>query len=181
MRYTTVIDVTEIADVWRNPNISRLYFFMALKCGYHDDDRDILKISLRNLAAQASLTISATRHALKVLESLKLVTQEHEAWRVTKFILDKKPTSRTQKNTASSAEFENQQRQQAEEQEKKERETRKYFENATIETLESMLAALSDGKRIFIKDLRRNVAPTSYNIEFVQKWLNYKKRHNDGT
>lgn len=94
MRYTTVIDVTEIADVWRNPNISRLYFFMALKCGYHDDDRDILKISLRSLAAQASLTISATRHALKVLVSLQLVTQEKDAFRIKKFILEQKVTPR---------------------------------------------------------------------------------------
>ena len=101
MRYTTVIDVTEIADVWQNPNITRLYFFMALKCGYHDDDRDILRISLRNLASQASLTLSATRHALKVLETAKLVAHEKEAWRVTKFVLDKKPTSRTQKTTTT--------------------------------------------------------------------------------
>lgn len=177
MRYTTVIDVTEIADVWKNPNISRLYFYMALKCGYHDDDRDILRISLRNLAAQASLTLSATRHALKVLETAKLVTQEKDAWRVVKFILDKKPTSRTQKNTMSSPETENMQRQQAEDQEKKERETRSYFESVAVETLEGMLSELREGKRIFIKELRRNVAPTLYNIEFFEKWLNYKKRH----
>lgn len=174
MRYTTVIDVTEIADVWRNPNISRLYFFMALKCGYHDDDRDILKISLRSLAAQASLTISATRHALKVLESLKLVTQEKECWRVTKFILDKKPTSRTQKNTAPMVDEAAERQRQAEM--KKEEETRKkgeYLHAASADHCRKIIQALEEkGRAISVNGL----VFYPRDIKNIDEWIKYKEK-----
>ena len=95
MRYTTCIDLTEIPDVWRNPNVVRLYYFMAMKCGYHDNDRDVLKISLRNLAYMAGLTLSATRHALKVLVAHGLLAQSNDAWVVKKFLLDQTITPRS--------------------------------------------------------------------------------------
>lgn len=94
MRYTTIIDVTEIPDIWRNPNAVRLYYFMAMKCGYHDNDRDILKISIRNLAFMAGLTLSACRHALKVLNGHGLIAQSNDAWVVKKFLLDQTITPR---------------------------------------------------------------------------------------
>lgn len=174
MRYTTVIDVTEIADVWRNPNITRLYFFMALKCGYHDEDRDILKISLRSLAAQASLSISATRHALKVLQSLKLVALENDAWRVTKFILDKKPTSRTQKNTATMYDAALERQRQAEL--KKEEETRKKGEY--------LHACSADQCRMIIEKLNEKMRSISVNgivfqpseIKNIEDWIKYKEK-----
>lgn len=95
MRYTTIIDVTEIPDIWRNPNAVRLYFFMAMKCGYHDNDRDVLKISIRNLAFMAGLTLSACRHALKVLHGHGLIAQNNDAWVVKKFLLDQTITPRS--------------------------------------------------------------------------------------
>lgn len=177
MRYTTVIDVTEIADVWQNPNISRLYFFMALKCGYHDDDRDILKISLRSLAAQASLTLSATRHALKVLETAKLVAHEKEAWRVTKFVLDKKPTSRTQKTTATmSASEESADKARAADMKKEEelRMKREFLHNASASEIQAIIDKLNE----------RKPRPTSVDnivfyyreIENLQEWISFKKK-----
>lgn len=101
MRYTTCIDVTEIPDIWRNPNVTRLYFYMAMRCGYHDDDRDQLRISIRNLAYAAGLTLSACRHALKVLQKFGLVSPMGEYYQVKKFLLDQKPTSRTQRTTGA--------------------------------------------------------------------------------
>lgn len=177
MRYTTVIDVTEIDDVWQNPNITRLYFFMALKCGYHDDDRDILRISLRNLAAQASLTFSATRHALKVLENAKLVTHEKEAWRVTKFVLEKKPMSRTQKTTAPmSASEEAAEKARAADMKKEEelRMKREFLHNASAAEIQTIIDKLNE----------RKPRPTSVEnivfyyreIENLQEWISFKKK-----
>lgn len=177
MRYTTVIDVTEIDDVWQNPNITRLYFFMALKCGYHDDDRDILRISLRNLAAQASLTLSATRHALKVLENAKLVAHEKEAWKITKFVLDKKPTSRTQKTTMTmSASEEAAEKARAADIKKEEeiRMKREFLHNASADEIQTIIDKLNE----------RKPRPTSVDnivfyyreIENLQEWINFKKK-----
>lgn len=101
MRYTTIIDVTEIPDIWRNPNVTRLYFYMAMRCGYHDDDRDQLRISIRNLAYAAGLTLSACRHALKVLQKFELVSPMEDHYQVKKFLLETKPTSRTQRSTGA--------------------------------------------------------------------------------
>lgn len=101
MRYTTIIDVTEIPDIWRNPNVTRLYFYMAMRCGYHDDDRDQLRISIRNLAYAAGLSLSACRHALRVLQSTRLLDRQEDTWIVRKFLLEQKPTSRTQRSTGA--------------------------------------------------------------------------------
>lgn len=94
MRYTTVIDVTEIPDIWRNPNVTRLYFYMAMRCGYHDEDRDQLRISIRNLSYSSGLTLSACRHALKVLQKFGLVSPMGEYYLVKKFLLEQKISSR---------------------------------------------------------------------------------------
>lgn len=112
MRYTTVIDITEIPDIWRNPNVCRLYFYMALKCGYHDNDRDVLRISLRNLAYAAGLTLSATRHALRILLKHQLVSQNQDAWIVRKFLLDQAISPRAKQAKSAAAEAREHQQQQ---------------------------------------------------------------------
>lgn len=86
MRYTTIIDISEIPSVYRNNNARLLYVHMALKAGYHDDDRDILDTSIRILSAQTGLTISAVRHALHVLEGVRLIKREGSAWIVKKWL-----------------------------------------------------------------------------------------------
>lgn len=105
MRYTTIIDVTEFPDIWRNPNAVRLYFFMAMKCGYHDNDRDVLKISIRNLAFMAGLTLSACRFALKMLHNNGLISRNNDAWVVKKFLMDQTitPRSSNKKTQASTS------------------------------------------------------------------------------
>lgn len=96
MRYTTIIDIRENPRVYRNINARILYLHLVLTSGYHDEDRDICKLSLRGMAIQAGLTLSATRHALKILQEEGLACHEGEQWRITKFVLDKKPTPRRQ-------------------------------------------------------------------------------------
>lgn len=86
MRYTSLIDISEIPSVYRNVNARLLYVHMALKAGYHDDDRDVLETSIRILAAQTGLTISAVRHALHVLEVVQLIKREGSTWIVKKWL-----------------------------------------------------------------------------------------------
>lgn len=100
MRYTTLIDISELPDVYRNKNARLLYMHMVLKSGYHDQDRDLLDKSLRSLASEAGLTLSATRHAVAQLEQAGLLKKEQGSWRVKKWIIQEIPTPRTQKTTA---------------------------------------------------------------------------------
>lgn len=96
MRYTTVIDISDMPEVYRNQAARLLYIHMALCAGYHDDDRDLVRQSLRVMAARAGLTLSAVRHALGLLQRAGLVTRECEAWRVKKWFVDTPPTPRRQ-------------------------------------------------------------------------------------
>lgn len=103
MRYTTVIDISQDAALYRNINVRLLYLHMALKSGYHDDDRDQLRASIRNLAADTGLTVSATRHALRLLANAQLISRDGEIWRIKKWIIDTPPTPRPRKQQAAAA------------------------------------------------------------------------------
>ena len=94
MRYTTIIDITEQPAVYRNINVRLLYLHLCLKCGYHDHDRDIYDRSLRSMAADCGLTLSAVRHSLHILEQAQLVTKVGGVWRVRKYIQSAAPTPR---------------------------------------------------------------------------------------
>lgn len=95
MRYTTTIVITEVKAVWRNANASRLYTWMACGCGYHDNDRDLLRASLGVMAAETGLTISAVRNGLKLLQRHNLVRRvDGNQWHVAKWIAPEKPSAR---------------------------------------------------------------------------------------
>ena len=94
MRYTTVIDISEIPELYRNHTVRLVYLHLVLKSGYHDDDRDIAKLSIRRLAMEADVTVSACRHALHVLEKAGLLTNETGGRRVKKFIEEQAVTKR---------------------------------------------------------------------------------------
>ena len=96
MRYTTVIDISDMPEVYRNQAARLLYIHMALCAGYHDDDRDLVRQSLRVMAVRAGLTLSAVRHSLGLLQRAGLVSREGEAWRVKKWFVDTPPTPRRQ-------------------------------------------------------------------------------------
>lgn len=87
MRYTTVIDISEIPALYRNKNARMIYFHLALRAGYHDDDRDVVKQSIRVLAAETGITVSATRHALHVLEKAGLLTHDNGTTKVVKWVM----------------------------------------------------------------------------------------------
>lgn len=94
MRYTTVIDITEILEVYKNTTARLIYLHMSLKAGYHDADRDLVKLSIRRLSADVGVTVSATRHALRLLERVGLLTREGELWRVKKWVEEQQITTR---------------------------------------------------------------------------------------
>lgn len=87
MRYTTIIDIREIPKVYRNKNARLLYLHLVLASGYHNEDRDLADLSLREMAWQTGLTLSAIRNAVKALMGAHLITREGEYWRITKFVL----------------------------------------------------------------------------------------------
>lgn len=94
MRYTTVIDITEITEVYKNATARLIYLHMSLKAGYHDVDRDLVKLSIRRLSADVGVTVSATRHALRQLERAGLLTRDGDLWRVKKWVEEQQITTR---------------------------------------------------------------------------------------
>lgn len=94
MRYTTVIDISEMSEVYRNTTARLIYIHMCLKAGYHDTDRDLVRLSIRRVSADVGVTVSATRHALRLLERVGLLTREGELWRVKKWVEEQQITTR---------------------------------------------------------------------------------------
>lgn len=128
MRYTTLIDISELPAVWRSANAARVYTFMAFKAGYHDNDRDLLDISIRNLAKSCGLTLSATRCALNLLCKYHLLNRVGNLWKVEKWIVlgDISPRPKTKKQERSAqVDAEEEKRRQELAQEEKQREKRR--------------------------------------------------------
>lgn len=94
MRYTTIIDITEFAGVWASASCRELYLYMVLKSGWHDDDRDMIRASIRQMSAATGLTKSAVEHAIRQLTKAGLLAREGQAYRVTKWTLQPKPSPR---------------------------------------------------------------------------------------
>lgn len=105
MRYTTLIDIRDIPEVYRNQNVRLLYLQLVLMAGYHDADRDIVRCSLRSLADQTGLTLSATRHAIDVLIKWRLLRHQKSYFRVRKYIEEQEitPRAKTTKQAAQKA------------------------------------------------------------------------------
>lgn len=94
MRYTTVIDISELPEVYRNMTARLIYMHMCLKAGYHDSDRDLVTLSIRRVSAEVGVTVSATRHALHLLEKSGLISREGQLWRIKKWVEEQTITTR---------------------------------------------------------------------------------------
>lgn len=94
MRYTTVIDISEIPDIYRNQTARLIYLHMSLRAGYHDADRDLVNISIRRLAMEVGVTVSATRHALNQLVRSGLLIRTDQAWKIRKWVEEQTITAR---------------------------------------------------------------------------------------
>ena len=73
MRYTTIIDVTQCPEIYRNINARLTYLHMVLTCGYHDNDKGLVRKSVRQLSTETGITKSATENALRLLKKFDLV------------------------------------------------------------------------------------------------------------
>lgn len=104
MRYTTLIDISEFPAIYRNPNARLVYLHLALKSGYHDDDRDQIRVSFRGLSVAVGLSVSATRHALQQLTAAGLISKQGDVWSVKKWIIETPPTPRPRKAKDAKAE-----------------------------------------------------------------------------
>lgn len=71
-----------------------IYFHMSLKAGYHDSDRDLVNLSIRRLSVEVGVTVSATRHALHLLERSGLLIREGQLWRIKKWVEEQTITTR---------------------------------------------------------------------------------------
>lgn len=86
MRYTTMIDLSEYSRLYRNQNVRLVYLHLCLIAGYHDDDRDQVHSSIRSIAADVGLTVSAVRNALLVLRKAGLLNSANGKTTVRKWV-----------------------------------------------------------------------------------------------
>ena len=109
--------------VYRNDNAKLVYLHLVLISGYHDEDRDQTTISIRQIAYDTGLTISAVRHSLKVLQSIGLLSRSGITWTIKKFVLEKQisPRIKSEKKRLAAENLERE-KQIKEEQERREKE-----------------------------------------------------------
>lgn len=94
MRYTTVIDISEFDNVYRNRHAVLIYLHLALKAGWHDHDRDLVEMSLRKIMLETGISLSAVRHAVRILEAANLIKRQGTLWYVRKWEMSQEPTPR---------------------------------------------------------------------------------------
>lgn len=163
MRYTTIIDITEYPDIYRNPNARFIYLHMVLKSGYHDDDRDQYRQSIRRIGYDLGMTLSAVRHSLKVLQKAGLIVHENGCFYVKKFVLEKTITPRVRsekkKKEAENRERERQiqeeQTQREREESRRYREARKAGKNPLLEFVKTLMEKAENGDKEAIESLRK--------------------------
>lgn len=97
MRYTTIIDLTEWPTLYKSPSIRLVYMHLCYVAGYHDYDRDLTGISLRRIAHDCGLTLSATRVAISRLQAYQLLERVGPLWRVKKYVMEA-PISKREKS-----------------------------------------------------------------------------------
>lgn len=153
MRYTTIIDLSEFPSLYKNPTIRLVYLHLVLRSGYHDEDRDLISVSLRRLAFEVGITLSACRHALHQLEAAALIRRDGPSYQVRKFVIEKpispRAKSRRQEQAAAAQATIDQERQKREEERAKYEQMQKALESqgktSWMVYYESQLAAAQAG------------------------------------
>lgn len=177
MRYTTVIDISEIPEVYRCLNCRLLYIHMSLKCGYHDADRDLIRVSVRNLAYRVGLTVSATRHALRILERSKLLTREGDSWRVTKWVepaeIHRRPTKAQAKTAGDVDRMIREAEQSAADYRRR---VGQVLRTMPLDELKEWLKELQDGVSRYHQ--RVHLTASKDNVKWVSECLEYRIKNN---
>lgn len=139
MRYTTLIDISQARQLYSNHNVRLVYLHMVLKAGYHDNDKDIVVTSVRRLADEVGITVSATRHALKQLAKWQMIRPGKGAYSVRKWCPEQPITTRAktakqqqqqERDAAAAAERRSLAKQQ--------RDDKRYFEDLKAKGLTSL-------------------------------------------
>ena len=107
MRYTTIIDISQAPAIYKSENLRLVYLHLCLTCGYHDDDKGLLRQILRQMASEVGCTMSALRHALRQLEKWQLVRRYRGKLYVRNWCEEQPittPAKRTRKAKADQAE-----------------------------------------------------------------------------
>ena len=175
MRYTTVIDISEFPQIYRNLNARLLYIHMALKAGYHDDDRDVCRQSIRNLAADVGITVSAVRNALLQLEKSGLISRGSDCWIVKKWVATETPSPRTQATVAKKAAgLSDAMRKLDQENEERSRQIMLWIHASTANDISELVEKLESGKMARINGQR--VYPSGRAIEWFKNQLQLKPK-----
>ena len=170
MRYTTVIDITDFPQIYRNIHARLVYIHMALKAGYHDDDRDVCRLSIRNLAADVGITVSATRNALLQLEKSGLISKSSDCWIVKKWVQMDAPSPRTQATVAKKASgIADAIRKNDQELEERTRLICEWVRTSSQNDIQALVEKLENGKMARINGQR--VYPSSQSIQWFKKHL----------
>lgn len=74
MRYTEVLDIREIPEVYSNHKTRLLYIHLCLACGFGDKNRGRLITTYTRLAADVGMSKSAVRWSLSRLSKYMLVS-----------------------------------------------------------------------------------------------------------
>lgn len=163
MRYTTIIDIREFPQIYRNDNAKLVYLHLVLISGYHNEDRDQTTISIRQISYDTGLTISAVRHSLKVLISAGLLSRNGITWNVTKFVLEKpiSPRIRSEKKRSAAENLERERIIKEEQNQREKEEKRKYQEeikagkNPLKEMVKDLMKRAQNGDEEAAENLKR--------------------------
>lgn len=173
MRYTTVIDITDFPQIYRNIHARLVYIHMALKAGYHDDDRDVCRLSIRSLAADVGITVSATRNALLQLEKSGLISKGSDCWIVKKWVAMESPSPRTQSTVAKKVTgIADAIRKNDQEQEERTRQICEWVRTSSHKDIQELVEKLQNGKMSRINGQR--VYPSEKSIQWFENQLKLK-------
>lgn len=167
MRYTTIIDIRDIPAIWNNANCSRVYLYMCLAAGWQDYNRDIVSISIRQLAGSCRITPAAARNALVQLEKAGLIRKSAGSiYMVVKWIAEMTVTPRNK----------TQRQQQAAEAEARRQEEARLRDQEREKAAENVRKLRARGKTpfmVYYEDLEKKAA--AGDIEAI----NLVKRHRE--
>ena len=163
MRYTTIIDIREFPQIYRNNHAKLVYLHLVLISGYHDEDRDQTPISIRQICYDTGLSLSAVRHSLKVLISAGLLSRAGIVWTVKKFVLDKpiSPRIRSEKKRSAAENLERERIIKEEQNQREKEEKRKYQEeikagkNPLKEMVKDLMTRVENGDQEAAENLNR--------------------------
>ena len=163
MRYTTIIDIREFPQIYRNNHAKLVYLHLVLISGYHDEDRDQTPISIRQICYDTGLSLSAVRHSLKVLISAGLLSRNGIIWTVKKFVLDKpiSPRIRSEKKRTAAENLERERIIREEQSQREKEEKRRYQEeikagkNPLKEMVKDLMNRAENGDQEAAENLKR--------------------------